>query len=237
MRKQVEVVAVGVVMVFGVVGCTVPTLEQVPTPTAGVPPQLPRTPTPTVATPTLGEASGPPQVSTFELVCVPPNDAVMEWLRRTGESDLADSEVVMVDVGAGLTSGSDWWVVAAPSYDFHSSGGENWTPVRTNMYAVTWLTTAGANPPGNDWISLYNGNTVVTTAFTRPTLTGAMLPGRETALPEPRQSKPKRSPVCHDLSSPDTGDPRCRQTQMSLRHSTRTSGPGGSAIHRSMPDG
>ncbi|MCL2652465.1 MAG: hypothetical protein FWD63_01580 [Propionibacteriaceae bacterium] len=92
-------------------------------------------------------------MSTFSLACSPPTDAVMDWLRAQGDPNLSTDEVAVVHVGTGTAPGSDWWVVAAPSYDFHF-GPTPGAVERTNMYAVTWLTDS------TTWISLFNGQYV-----------------------------------------------------------------------------
>jgi predicted small lipoprotein YifL len=104
-------------------------------------------PTPTSAPPRVRSttpATPAPPVSTFALACVPPDDAVMTWLRNMpqGNPTLPASRVTMVDIGTGLQQGSDWWIVAAPSA---TAGTANF-----------WLTTAPAS--GGQWIGLGDGS-------------------------------------------------------------------------------
>jgi len=85
-------------------------------------------------------------VSTFALACVPPTDTVMAWLRTQGDSGLPASSVVTVDVGVGNVPTSDWWIVAAQSYDPQKPSAGS-TPM-----ALTWLTDVPTG--GSTWISI-----------------------------------------------------------------------------------
>jgi hypothetical protein len=93
-------------------------------------------------------------VSTFALVCKTPTKAVLAWLNGNG-GQVDTGNVRMVDVGTGLQAGSDWWVVAAPTYDFGTD--DNGNVFRSNKFIITWLTDTPSqkNSVNATWISLY----------------------------------------------------------------------------------
>jgi hypothetical protein len=115
-------------------GCTATAPE--PTPTME----------PTVPSPTPTPTPEPP-VSTFALVCQPPTEQAIDWLRNVpqGDPDASTSDAVMVNVGTGVTPYSQWWVLAAPYHD-----------VWGDSYTGTWLVGSATYPGTLDtWIVLF----------------------------------------------------------------------------------
>ena len=56
-----------------------------------------------------------PSVSTLELTCVPPTDAISNWVKQQfieQQFSIAGADIVTFDVGQGNQPGSDWWIVA-----------------------------------------------------------------------------------------------------------------------------
>lgn len=125
---------------------TIATLISAPSACTGqpLPPPADETTLPTASIPSSTPVTGPVQtpVPSFTFTCVPPVSSVMNWLRALGNKDLPTDDVVMVDIGEGNKPGSDWWVVAAQSYD----------PGPTNPFIVTWLTDSPSK--GSTWISI-----------------------------------------------------------------------------------
>lgn len=83
---------------------------------------------------------------TADLTCVAPDEHVLGWLHGRLRPDLAVSDVVMVEVGAGDDPSQAWWVVAARSYS------DSWGEPEYNP--VSYLTTAPDGSADGRWIHI-----------------------------------------------------------------------------------
>lgn len=79
------------------------------------------------------------------MVCDPPSDAVMDWLRQpTSFPHLTGSDVVMVNAGEGVNAGEFWWVV---SVQWSEDDSRRLTSFLTNEPSAS-------RPSGQVWIRL-----------------------------------------------------------------------------------
>jgi len=86
-----------------------------------------------------------PPVSTFALACTAPSATIMTWLNSNFYVGLTTDEVTTVDIGTGLTGGSDWWLVVVRA---HTQPGDG--PMR--RYFAPWLT--DVQSIGGHWIEM-----------------------------------------------------------------------------------